>query len=64
MYFCDHTRDILFHLEASTNEIEGCALERDVVVFGVDIPVAEDEAGMAFIVGDEESIDVIRPMYP
>ena len=51
-------------MEASTNEIEGCALERDVVVFGVDIPVAEDEAGMAFIVGDEESIDVRKPTYP
>ena len=44
-------------------------MERDVVVFGVDIPVAEDEAcmHMAFIefVGDEdESIDVRRPTYP
>ena len=35
-----------------------------MVVFGVDIPVAEDEAGMAFIVGDEESIDVRKPTYP
>ena len=43
--------------------IESCALKRDVVVFGVDIPVAEDEAGMVFIVGDEEFIDVRRPTY-
>ena len=35
-----------------------------MVVFKVDVPVAdEDEAGVACIVGDEESIDVRRP-YP
>ena len=34
-----------------------------MVVFRVDAPVAEDEAGVACIVGNEESIDIRRP-YP
>ena len=29
-----------------------------MVVFGVDVPGAEGKAGMACIVGDEESVDV------
>ena len=63
-YFCDRTGDTFRWKgeNVSTNEVEGLTsrtLElRDVVIFGVDVPGTEGKAGMACIVGSEESVDV------
>ena len=64
LYFCDRTGDTFRWKgeNVSTTEVEatiGKFLElRDVVVYGVQLPGADGRAGMAAIVGSQETVDL------
>ena len=64
LYFCDRTGDTFRWKgeNVSTTEVESVMANilhlRDVVVYGVEVPGNEGRAGMAAIVGTEESVDL------
>ncbi len=64
MYFCDRTGDTFRWKgeNVSTTEVESIMAKllqlKDVVVYGVEIPGNEGRAGMAAIVGTQDSVDL------
>ena len=64
LYFCDRTGDTFRWKgeNVSTTEVESVMAKilqlRDVVVYGVEVPGSEGRAGMAAIVGTQDSIDL------
>ncbi len=64
LYFCDRTGDTFRWKgeNVSTTEVESIMAKilqlRDVVVYGVEIPGSEGRAGMAAIVGTQDSVDL------
>ena len=66
VYFCDRTGDTFRWKgeNVSTMEVEGVIQHvldhRDVTVYGVEVPGMEGRAGMAAIVGTEETVDLAK----
>ena len=66
LYFCDRLGDTFRWKgeNVSTAEVESIISNilqlRDVVVYGVEVPRSEGRAGMAAIVGTEESMDITQ----
>ena len=64
LYFCDRTGDTFRWKgeNVSTMEVEATMANilelRDVVVYGVEVPGSEGRAGMAAIVGDEQTVNL------
>ena len=64
LYFCDRTGDTFRWKgeNVSTMEVEATMANilelRDVVVYGVEVPGTEGRAGMAAIVGDEQTVNL------
>ena len=66
VYFCDRTGDTFRWKgeNVSTMEVEGVVQQildhRDVTVYGVEVPGMEGRAGMAAIVGTEETVNLAK----
>ena len=66
VYFCDRMGDTFRWKgeNVSTMEVEGVVQNildhRDVTVYGVEVPGVEGRAGMAAIVGSEETVDLTK----